>query len=245
MRIIQKSGFGLFILVVATVISKSIACAGDYASREIIGFSPDGGYFAFEQYGLQDGSGFPYSDIFIINTHGDAWVPGTPVRVLLKDENLDVEHARSQAKRNAQRLLKRFKIGAPGEHLASNPRAEVSADPHRVAINAAYNHTPPSEDIVRFSLAEKVLTSGECAKYSDLPIKGFRLTMQPKGKKAIVMQDDETLSKSRGCPLGYTFADIYRYRSDDAQTYVVLLHMQQHGFEGPDSRFLAVTRRLR
>jgi predicted secreted protein len=50
--------------------------------------------------------------------------------------------------------------------------------------------------------------------------------------------------ESRGCALGYSFADIYRHVSGGAQVYAILLHMEKIGFEGPDSRFLAVTARL-
>ncbi len=35
------------------------AVAGDFANRDIIGFSADGSRFAFEEYGQQDGSGSP------------------------------------------------------------------------------------------------------------------------------------------------------------------------------------------
>jgi predicted secreted protein len=36
---------------------------GDYADRTILGFSPDGGIFAFEEFGVGDGSGYPYATI--------------------------------------------------------------------------------------------------------------------------------------------------------------------------------------
>jgi predicted secreted protein len=35
------------------------ALAGDTAELNILGFSADGNVFAFEEYGVQDGSGFP------------------------------------------------------------------------------------------------------------------------------------------------------------------------------------------
>ncbi|RUV10776.1 DUF2259 domain-containing protein, partial [Mesorhizobium sp. M5C.F.Ca.IN.020.32.2.1] len=38
------------------------AQAGDVAELEILGFTSDGGAFAFEEYGVQDGSGFPYAN---------------------------------------------------------------------------------------------------------------------------------------------------------------------------------------
>jgi predicted secreted protein len=242
MHIIRKSGFNLLILVFLTALSKSIAVAGDYASRDVIGFSPDGRYFAFEQYGVQDGSGFPYSEIVIIDTSNDSWVAGAPVKVLIDDESLNVDAARERARSEADALLKRHGISDPGELLASNPRAEVSADPQGIAVNTAHQMTPPVEEIVRFSIAEKPLDSQPCSAFTDM-IKGYTLTMSRDGQET-VLHDDTRLPESRGCPLGYTFADVYRHVSDGAQTFAILLHMQQVGFEGPDSRFLAVTARL-
>ena len=40
------------------------ALAGDAALADFIGFSEDGQTFAFEEYGIQDGSGFAYSTIY-------------------------------------------------------------------------------------------------------------------------------------------------------------------------------------
>jgi predicted secreted protein len=243
MHIIRKSGFNLLILVFLTALSKSIAFAGDYASRDVIGFSADGKYFAFEQYGVQDGSGFPYSEIFIIDTDDDSWVTGSPVKALIEDESRGVDVARKRAKRQAEPLLKRHRISEPGEHLASNPRSEISADPHEIAIDSNYQMTPPSRQLVRISISEKSLPSG-CKGFADEPIKGFTLTMRQEGQKRTVLHQDKRVPESRGCALGYSFADIYRHVSGGAQVYAILLHMEKIGFEGPDSRFLAVTTRL-
>ena len=40
------------------------ASAGDTATPQVLGFSADGKVFAFEEYGIQDGSGFPYANRF-------------------------------------------------------------------------------------------------------------------------------------------------------------------------------------
>ena len=58
-------------LVLLTLSICFSAQAGDFAKREIHGFSVDGGLFAFEEYGVQDGSGFPYSNIYVIDTATD------------------------------------------------------------------------------------------------------------------------------------------------------------------------------
>ena len=64
--------------IAATLLCASAlsALAADGAFLDIIGYSPDSRYFAFEQYGVQDGSGFPYADIFIVDLASNSWVKG-------------------------------------------------------------------------------------------------------------------------------------------------------------------------
>ncbi|MCA1775639.1 MAG: DUF2259 domain-containing protein [Loktanella sp.] len=52
--------------------------AGQYTHDQIIGFSEDGRYFAYETFGLQRGSGLPYASIYVVDLDRDAWVSGTP-----------------------------------------------------------------------------------------------------------------------------------------------------------------------
>ena len=54
--------------------------AADAAERAILGFSPDGRWFAFEEYGVQDGSGAPYANIYVIDLDMDRWARDTPVQ---------------------------------------------------------------------------------------------------------------------------------------------------------------------
>lgn len=70
------------VLFVAAVAAASPTFAGDYAALQPIGFSADGNVFAFEEYGVQDGSGFPYSTIYVIDTRDDSFLPGAPVRAV-------------------------------------------------------------------------------------------------------------------------------------------------------------------
>ncbi len=53
------------------------AGASDVSQFAPIGFSEDGKIFAFEEFGVQDGSGFPYSSIFVIDLVRDAFVDGS------------------------------------------------------------------------------------------------------------------------------------------------------------------------
>ncbi len=47
--------------IAALLALASPSLAGDRAGIDFIGYSADGGFFAFEEFGIQDGSGFAYS----------------------------------------------------------------------------------------------------------------------------------------------------------------------------------------
>ncbi len=72
----------LFLTFISSILIDFTSCiyvyAGDFAKREIHGFSIDGQLFAFEEYGVQDGSGFPYSTIYVIDTSTDQWTANSP-----------------------------------------------------------------------------------------------------------------------------------------------------------------------
>ena len=229
----------LLALSTAGIMLPASSFAGDVADREIIGFSADGGYFAFEQYGYQDGSGFPYSEIFVIDTERNAWVGGSPFEVLIKDEKGSLEEARTQSRTKATALLSEHGINVQGRILASNPVTELSANPKRVEVNPesnVANIVPP----ILVKLRTFSLESPLCRTFTQDPILGFQLTIGQKGQRAATVHKDDRIPKSRGCPLRYAIRDVIRYRRRNYTVYIVLISVFQHGFEGPDVRYIAV-----
>jgi len=112
------------------------AHAGDTAELNILGFTANGGVFAFEEYGVQDGSGFPYANRFYIDTATDKFLPGTPIRVRIDDETATIESARAQARAEGEAFVAQTELaGNRGLTAGSNPVTELSADPHRMVVN--------------------------------------------------------------------------------------------------------------
>lgn len=98
----------LFAVGLLAQLATSIAAhAGDVAELEILGFTKDGSVFAFEEYGVQDGSGFPYANRYYIDTSTDSFLKGTPIRVRLEDENAKLDAVRLQARQKANPLSAR------------------------------------------------------------------------------------------------------------------------------------------
>lgn len=244
---ISKFGNGLLSAIAMFCLAASFAPAnaGDFAERRALGFSGDGRYFAFEQFGVQDGSGFPYADIFVIDIEADQWVPDTPVRVLLKDEQAGLTSARDKAASQAAPILQNLAISQPGRLLASNPPAEIGDDPHRVSVNTRYELQGGYRPRL-YTLSEMQLPAPKiCSNVSDAPMKGFRLQSQVSGSPPVTLHEDKSLPESRGCPLAYAISDVFGFRRPDGrEVFAILIRNSRVGFEGPDRRFLAVTQGL-
>ena len=219
------------------------ARAGDAADLEILGFSADGGIFAFEQYGEQDGSGFPYAERFYIDTAKDAYLPGSPVRVRIESEDASIDEARQAARAKGESIVADAVLAQNrGYTAAMNPIGELSADPFRVVVNTRPLY-PRAQDPVEFRLEETdVPAAATCDNLG--PVKGFRLTSIDghEGGVTKLLHDDKSIPASRGCPLGYSIGAVQTYSSDVGETWAaVLLTVRSFGFEGPDYRWLAVT----
>ncbi len=233
----------IFALLALLPISIGPAAAADNAASLILGFSPDGRYFAFEEYGVQDGSGFVYSTIYVIDTSRDQWVGGTPVRVRSDDETMELAAVRADAMDKARPVLSSHHIGEPGAVLASNPITETSADPHFVSFRTRDYALPTSEKPYELRLEEFELPAPDCPDM-DLgqPFQGFRLTLTDPNGQAHNLLNDQQIPKSRNCPLFYGISevDIFFPPAGDP-VLVVLVNVFSYGFEGYDRRFLAVT----
>jgi predicted secreted protein len=223
------------------------APGGDTAEAEVLGFSADGRLFAFEEWGVQDGSGWPYASIFVVDTDTDAWMPGTPIRVRLQDESATVAEARAEAAARLRAAMgERFRP-ADAVTLAHSPLGEVESDPLRLAfapvLPALPLGTPELRYEARLELYHAETETPDCVTaIGDRPM-GFRLTVEREGGGSAVLHDDEVVPRSRGCPITYRISRVV-VPGHPAERVAVLLSVFTPGFEGPQRRFIAVTGRL-
>ena len=232
--------------IAALLAAGMAAHAGDTAEVHVLGFSADGSVFAFEQYGVQDGSGFPYAERYYIDTANDSFVAGTPVRVRLDSEDATLAQARAAARKQSQQVISDADLAAhPGFRAGWNAVTELSADPHRLAA-LPRPVFPPIDAPVEFRLEEvPVSAPDQCRNLGE--IVGFRLLRVGTvagGQTTLVHQDDH-IPASRGCPLGYRIGGLVTYYPRSGPpVYALLIAIRQVGFEGPDFRWLAVTGRI-
>jgi len=235
------------ILVTAFSALASSAYAGDTASVEVLGFSEDGRIFAFEEYGIQDGSGFPYANRFYIDTTKDGFVAGTPIRVRLDDEGASLDAAREEAREAGQSILADEELQENRGNTAGwNPVTEYSADPKRISVNPRPVF-PPVDDALEFRLEELALEPPEHCDALGGDIVGFRLTRiaTVPGEQTEIIHEDRMVPSSRRCPLGYQIGGVQTFfPAEGPPVFAVLVAIRSFGFEGPDYRWMAVTGRF-
>ena len=227
----------------------SPALAADGAAFNVLGYSPDSRYFAFEQYGVQDGSGFPYWDVFIIDLKSNAWVKGTPVCALLESEDNRPAEARDKAMATAQPLLQEMHISEPADILAANLANEVTADRSRLAFDRWYvsmGSMPNGRgsDQIRFELSVEPLALPRSANCPEDLGENFGLRLTVKDITAGTSRslfEDKSIPASRGCPVGYDVAAVVAQSGYPVtDRLVALIGVYSTGFEGAGHRYIAV-----
>lgn len=231
-------------VLMAAAIAAPQALAGDYANFQPIGFSSDGKVFAFEEYGVEDGSGFPYSTVYLLDTRADSFLPGSPVRARDETDGGTLQRARRDSRRRAAPLIDAYRLAdTPGTLVAFNPITEVDADPHRLRY-ASFPADAPFRKTYRLEIKEKAFAANGICKDLLETIKGFSLLMTEKaGKPASdVLHDDARIPESRRCPTGYRIGGVVtRVNDDGSEVHVVMVLVLSLGFEGTtDGRWIAV-----
>ncbi len=224
------------------------AVAADGAALNVLGYSPDSRYFAFEQYGVQDGSGFPYWDIFLVDLQGNEWVKGSPWRVLLQDEQAKLSTARETARAAAAPVLTEKAVSEPAQLLAAMPATEVAADRQRLSFDRWYRPkgaTPDSQSDISLRhelvLVQKPMPApGNCMPEDQTY--GFILSLKDvRSATTRTISKDIAIPASRNCPLGYDLAAVYAPAGyQTSGKLVAIIGVYSRGFEGANHRFIAV-----
>lgn len=235
------------IAVAALWLSLTPAIAADAAQSRAIGYSTDGKYFAFEQYGVQDGSGFPYWDIFIIDLEKDAWAGGSPFRVVIENEEAKLAQSRQLAYDKANAELARLNITEPAELLVSNPATEIVANRASVRFNAYYTQhaiMQAGPDDGMFELNVKAIdlpVPASCPDPDFIP-KGLEVTITDRNLKTTrTLHKDTAIPETRFCPLYYDVEAVYTRTGYDPPNHsVVLIGVYSRGFEVEDRSYIAI-----
>jgi predicted secreted protein len=223
--------------------SAAPALAGDAAAFDPIGFSADGRYFAYEEYGIEDGSGFAYDNVYVVDLIEDKWV-GRPVRVRVDDEAAPLPAVRAQAMAEAKSMLDRAALVDAPEVILLNADGEVGADGLEVQFGSLGNGLDAPQEPWTLALARFDSSStAPCASYGmEEPVQGFALTLTDPAGKAAEIHRDEAVPASRGCVSDYRIHAVVGpfQRGFSDSPLVALVSVYSLGFEGPNRRFVTV-----
>jgi predicted secreted protein len=252
------------LLALACAVGADTARGGDGAALNVLGFSADGRFFAFEQYGEQDGSGSLYASISAIVIGDGRPVKGLPVTALMNPEDPALAKepreqrlaaVRAKAAADAAPLLQQIRIAEAG-----NPTATVPSSRSRARLDAEEVKSVSKASIATVALPAKRFGTDARLQLREFDIalprckdlvpgdhpSGFGLTLERKGRPTIHLSRDQTIPASRGCPNHYGIAEVHALPLADGSTALaVLIQYFYMAFEGPDRRFIAVTGRVR
>jgi predicted secreted protein len=248
-------------LLLPLAATASGAHAGDGAAVHVLGFSADGRYFAYEQYGEQDGSGTLHSTIIAVETVGDRLVKGMPVAALMDPDHpalgkepreKQLADIRAKAAADAAALLQQLGIAGAGTQIAAvlNSRSRAMLDPEQVkAVRQTTVSAIPLPTFgadARLMLREFDIALPRCKDLvpGEHP-NGFGLTLERKARPTIHLNRDQTIPTTRGCPEKYGIAEAHALPLPDGSTALaVVIQYFYLALEGPDRRFLVVTGRV-
>ncbi|GGA38016.1 DUF2259 domain-containing protein [Pelagibacterium lentulum] len=216
------------------------ACAGDSAQFNALGYSQDGRHFAFEQFGIQDGSGFPYADIFLIDLETDTFAGGSPFRTRIDSEMTHVAEARAQVLMQAEESLAEFGISRPALPLVLRGDGELVDEGLSIVYGIPSYGLDQTRGEYALSLDIFKAPSGQDCEFFEGGPMGFALYRET-GEGREQLHRDTRVPASRNCVITYKFYGVFNpFESWDNSAAVAVLSVWSHGFEGPDRRFIAL-----
>lgn len=224
------------------------AQAGDRAGIDFIGFSEDGAYFAFAEFGIQEGSGFAYANLHVIELASGEEAEGMPVEIRVEDERVTIAAVRAAALEQARPLLDRLEIGHPADILALKGDGALDIDDQTLRFGRpGYGMSAPDQ-VYELSLSDvsQGIEPPECAAWGERHVWGFALNLSVDGKAREVYRDS-AIAESRGCPQAYRlyavvtpFDDLAAFAPELTEVMIAIVSVYSMGFEGPDRRFVVV-----
>lgn len=230
-------------LLLATMLALAApALAGDRAALNIIGYSGDTRYFAFEEFGVQDGSGFAYANIYLVDLETDEWVKGTPVKVQADTEERPLQSVRAEALGKFQAYIGQHGISEPADLIAMIGDGVPDTDGTTLRFGAVGFMGPGTvEGDYQLKLETfDIAANQKCQPFEGEALRGLALSLVAEGKTTELMRD-KTLPASRGCAATYRLYGVaVPFPGWSVERGVAIISVYSYGFEGPDRRFMVV-----
>lgn len=238
-RMMQRGCFAICSVALFGIFNTR-ALAGDGAGLHVFGFSPRGDRFAYEEGGLQDGSGFAFDRIVVVDIVRAAPVRHASVDVTVTDDETTIEQMQTQLRIRADRALKNGGLSHYRAHLVAEDRSlrafEYLSDDilgpacHKAMLNKL---ELPAEVVGPQARLELLLPAAEAPfDARQIHVTLVRAGTSPTALAIVPVHPDRLMSD-------VTLAAVYVWRSRRGAVEIAAVLNECHdGFEGPDRRFL-------
>jgi len=220
------------------------AFAGDAANFRLLGFSQDNSKMAYADTAIGDGSGLAYASIQVVDIKNNKVLK----TISAEDEN-ENNPSESVALKKALLKAKLASYGIivgkkMGKVLLQRLPTDYSQSTNTIFSVDSWAQGGATSTVPKYELLleQKNVSSKVC----DDEAMGFsgsimKLSLKDKEGDAtkvnMVLQQDRTIPKSRGCARDYHITQVIK--SDKA--LVVVVNYANNGFEGPNTQHLVVT----
>lgn len=222
-----------------------------HPARELIGFSEDARYFAFEVYGYEPVANSPFAERYVLDTQTNDMVGGSPFRQQLwGTETYDdyepptelppgglLEVVRTDVETEAAPALEALGVTVgTGNLVVSNLPTEIARNAEFATL-AGY---PMQTSGMRIELQEFVAELAEpdrcLSGYG--PFAGIALTLSAADGTILDEWRDDTIPSHRFCPTRYLISDVVL--SPDSSVAVVIITLAWPFLEGSEARYTAI-----
>jgi hypothetical protein len=233
----------LKVIAVSIVLAASAAPAlsADQAWFRFRGFSRDGSCAAWETGGIMDGSGFPWVRFEVLNTESSQQM--AEIEMVWQDfeGELPKKALQESMEHDITDTCREFGIipGNTGNMLVYHPVTDLGVTPDTAVFcletySPAYNSGELTVVLTQFSSEQK-------PGYPDWfppPVTPV-LDIIENGEKQRLFSEEQPPEQYEMC-FDYSIAAVY---SNPAvlRSFLVVLHSEEPGFEGPDGRFRVVS----
>ncbi|RFB95682.1 hypothetical protein B5K11_12340 [Rhizobium leguminosarum bv. trifolii] len=219
-------------LIIAGMLAAALAglpglsLAGDIANIQPIGFSADGKVFGFQEFGIKEEGGAPYSNTYFIDTENGQYLEGTPFRTEVTEKDANLAKARRQNLTTARSQMDQYDLLTnPGLIAAFNPPTELGSPSKTIRYTTLATDGPPKSPYT-LSLSEMpVATPKDCAAV-DKRVLGFSLQMIEKqgAPNRQAARQATAIPAERACSVEYRIggAVVYQPEAGD-QVHIALI----------------------
>lgn len=206
----------------------------DQAWFRLTGFSEDGQFVLWETGGVQDGSGFPWVRMEVVNV--ETSLPEESVYLVWEDPE-SIQPDFSVAENTVADLCREFwiKPGNTGSLLLYHPVTDLCVSPDTVVF--CLEQYCPGFNSGEIVLVLKNTPADMQEGYPDWFPQPVSLSIET---DSLLFFHEDELAEGYEAVFGYSFAGVYRNPAV-TNSLLVVLHATKPGFEGPDGRFRVVT----